>query len=81
MTPKIFLSPKSYNFIYSDSTGIIITEKMEIEPSERLKNENKKLREQNKKMRKKLEYLAKNHSDHVTGTLAQETLKNITDLK
>jgi hypothetical protein len=81
MGPKMFLSPRSYNFIYSESTGIIITEKIPEESPENVKNQNKKLKEQNLQMKKTLEYLAKYHSDHATGLLAKETLFNLKSRK
>lgn len=77
MSPKMFLSPQTYNAIYSESSGIVITTKVLVEPTDHVKLQNKKLREQNAKMKRTLDYIVKYHSDHITGKLAQEALNGI----
>lgn len=77
MAPKMFLSPQTYNSIYSESSGIMITTKIIAEPTDHVKLQNKKLREYNAKMKRTLDYIAKYHSDHITGKLAQEALNGI----
>ncbi len=77
MSPKMFLSPQTYNFIYAESSGIMITTKVIAEPTDHVKLQNKKLREQNAKMRRTLEYIVKYHSEHLTGKLAKEALNGI----
>jgi fibrillarin-like rRNA methylase len=77
VTPKMFLSPETYNYIYSDKTGIMISTKVSLDPSEYMKDQNKKLKKQNMEMKKTLEYIAKYHKDHVSGSLAQECLDGI----
>jgi len=77
MQPKMFLSPQTYNAIYSESSGILITMKLPPEPTEHVKTQNKKLREENAKMKKTLEYFAEQYKDTVVGALAREAIKVI----
>jgi hypothetical protein len=78
MKPKMFLSPQTYNSIYSESSGILITTKLPPEPTEHVKAKNKKLREENSKMKRTLEFLAEQYKDTAIGALAREAIKEQT---
>ena len=72
--PKMFLSPQTYNAIYSESSGILITTKVDAGPTEHIKNQNKILKKENAKMKRTLEFLAAHWGNDAVGALAREAL-------
>jgi hypothetical protein len=82
--PYMFLSPQSYNEIFGESSGIMISTKMPendlgylLEQNSRYREQNKKLQAEKEKLMTTMQYIAIHHADHVTGTLAKETLSGI----
>lgn len=86
MSDKVymFLSPQTYNEIYAESSGIMITKQLPennlgylLEQNSRFREKNKKLQAEKEKLKTTLDYIAKHHSDHVVGSLAKEALRGI----
>jgi hypothetical protein len=86
MSEKVymFLSPQTYNEIYAESSGIMITKQLPennlgylLDQNSKYREKNKKLQSEKEKLRATLEYIAKNHADHVVGSLAKEALNGI----
>jgi len=86
MSEKVymFLSPQTYNEIYAESSGIMITKQLPennlgylLEQNSRYREKNQRLQAEKEKLMSTLQYISKHHSEHVLGSLAKEALNGI----